>query len=52
LLESRRTRAIAVEGLVRWAFYDDYPQVVDNLLPQLDPAQRARVLDERREGSV
>jgi hypothetical protein len=52
LLDSRNTRATAVEGLARWAFYDDYPQVVNNLLPQLDPAERTRVLDERREGSA
>jgi hypothetical protein len=52
LLDGRATHDAAVNGLASWAFYGEYPQVVDNLLPQLDPAERKRVLDERREGSA
>lgn len=51
LLDARSTHGATVEGLARWAFQDDYPRIVDNLLPRLTPTERDHLLDERREGS-
>ena len=49
LLDARSTHDATVDGLIGWAFSAGYPTVVDALLPQLDDAERKRVLDARGE---
>ena len=52
LLDARGTHDATVRGLASWAFRGDLPTVVDNLLPQLDDDERARVLASRDDEPV
>jgi hypothetical protein len=45
LLDGKSTRDSTVEALVRWALFDRFPPVVDQLLPQLGPDERERIAE-------